>query len=244
MLQVDRSYQREDEYKQKVLRMASEWKWESCGAISVMQRQDGSFMIVDGQNRTLAAWKRPDIKELPCLVFESQGIEHEASSFIEINTNRKPVSAYAKFRAKLIAGNPAAIDINNILLENKLKLSQAGKHARSVSCIAACERVYTASPARFRTVIGFASALAEAEDAGVCSILIGGLSYLDQRIPNGLADKKLNQRLFLVGATALVEHARKMSFRTGKGGEAVWAEGMLELINRRGRSKFSFAKAV
>lgn len=42
-----------------------------------------------------------------------------------------------------------------------------------------------------------------------------------------------------IGALGLVDAARKMSYRAGKGGEVVWAEGMLEIINRKRGAKFS-----
>lgn len=239
ILQVDRSYQRDDEYKKKIIGIAADWKWESCGAISVMRRDDGSFVVVDGQNRTLAAWRRSDITELPCMVFQSRGITHEASSFIEINTNRKPVSAYSKFRAKMIAGDQSANEIISVLEENLLTLKPDGQAPGTITCIAACERVYAQSPSRFKTVIRLASGLAAAEQAGIPAILLGGLAVLDRKIQGGLQNQRFVERLVQVGALGLVAGARKMSYRVGKGGEAVWAEGMLEVVNRKRGAKFS-----
>jgi hypothetical protein len=232
-LSVDRSYQRDDEYKQKIISIAADWKWESCGAISVMKRKDGSYMVIDGQNRTLAAWRRSDISDLPCMVFLSKGIEHEASSFIEINTNRKPVSAYAKFRAKLVAADQSALEILSVLSDNQLILKADGKTPGAISCIAACQRLHAQSLSRFKATISIASDLARADDVGVCNILIGGLSVLDRKVLNGFSNKRLVQRLYEIGAIALVDAARKMSYRVGKGGEFIWAEGMLEIVNRK-----------
>ena len=239
-LQVDRTYQRSNEYRAKILRLASDWKWESCGAISVMRRDDGRFMVVDGQNRTLAAWHRSDIKELPCMVFESKGLEHEAESFIEINTNRKPVSAITKFRARVVAGHVSALEINQILEENFLILRADGKGAGFINCISACERIYRQSPARLKLVLGLCTQLTNAKSIAVSRILIDGLSYLDRRIAGGLANRKLVERLFQVGAIGLVDAARKMSYRMGKGGEVVYASGMLEVLNRMRGTKFTF----
>ena len=240
LLKVDRSYQREDEYKDKIIAIAADWKWESCGAISVMERE-GIYMVVDGQNRTLAAWKRSDIVELPCIVFKSQGIEHEASSFIEINTHRKAVSAYTKFRARLVAGNLAAADVAATLEENNLTLKPDGKTQGSLTCIAACERIYSQNPNRFKASIALASVLAMADETIVCQILLLGLSVIDRKIPGGFADVRLVRRIQEVGAKALVDAAKKMSYRAGKGGEVVWAEGMLEIINRKRGIKFTFS---
>jgi len=239
VLRVDRSYQREDEYKQKIIGIAADWKWESCGAISVMQREDGMFVVVDGQNRTLAAWNRSDITSLPCMVFRSRGITHEAASFIEMNTNRKPVSAYTKFRANLVAGDQSAIEILSVLKEHSIDLKPDGHAPGTITCIAACQRIYAQSPLRFTTVIKLSSGLTAAESTGISQILVGGLATLDRKIQGGLQNQRLVERIMQIGALGLVDAARKMSYRAGKGGEAVWAEGMLEIINRKRGAKFS-----
>jgi hypothetical protein len=239
LLRVDRSYQREDEYKQKIIGIAADWKWESCGAISVMEREDGTFVVVDGQNRTLAAWNRSDITSLPCVVFRSRGIAHEASSFIEMNTNRKPVSAYTKFRANLIAGDQPSIEILCVLKKNSIELKPDGHASGTITCIAACQRVYEQNPSRFKTVIKLASGLAAAENTGISNVLVIGLATLDRKIQGGLQNQRFVERIMQVGALGLVDGARKMSFRAGKGGEVVWAEGMLEVINRKRGAKFT-----
>jgi hypothetical protein len=239
VLRVDRSYQREDEYRQKIIGIAADWKWESCGAISVMQREDGMFVVVDGQNRTLAAWNRSDITTLPCIVFRSRGITHEASSFIEMNTNRKPVSAYTKFRANLVAGDQSATEILSVLKENLIDLKPDGHAPGTITCIAACQNIYAQSPSRFKTVIKLSSGLAAAESTGISLVLVRGLAILDRKIQGGLQNQRLVERIMQIGALGLVDAARKMSYRAGKGGEAVWAEGMLEIINRKRGAKFS-----
>lgn len=238
VLQVDRSYQREDEYKEKILRMAAGWKWESCGAISVMRRDDGSFFVVDGQNRTLAAWRRSDIASLPCMVFDSRGIKHEASAFIDMNTNRKPVSAYTKFKAKIIAGDETASSINAALVANGLTLRSNGNAPGCITCIASCERLYRLNRPGFDFILALATQLAYADNVGPCGILLGGLSSMDRKLIGGLNQQRLIQRLHSIGAIALVDAARKMTFRTGVGGERVWADGMLEVVNRVRGSKF------
>ena len=239
VLQVDRSYQREDEYRQKIVGIAADWKWESCGAISVMEREEGTFVVVDGQNRTLAAWNRSDITSLPCVVFRSRGIAHEASSFIEMNTNRKPVSAYTKFRANLVAGDQSSIEILSVLEENAIKLKPDGHAPGTITCIAACQRVYGQNPLRFKTVIKLASGLAAADSTGISNILVIGLATLDRKIEGGLRNQSFVERIMQIGAFGLIDAARKLSYRAGKGGEVVWAEGMLEVINRKRGAKFS-----
>jgi hypothetical protein len=236
---VDRSYQR-DVASSKILSIAAEWNWESCGAISVMERQDGRYVVVDGQNRTLAAWKRSDITHLPCMVFESQGIHHEATAFVEINTNRKTVSAYTKFKALLIAGDSTARQIADAAQENGFVIRPDTGSTKTITCIAACQRVWDQNPGKFREIFKVACELASLDDVSLHHILLLGLAVLNRKISVGLSDEKLHKRLKEIGARALVSEARKASYRAGKGGENIWAEGMLDIVNRKRNVKFTF----
>jgi hypothetical protein len=242
ILVVDRAYQRSVS-QSKILAIAADWKWESCGAISVMKRQDFcGYMVIDGQNRTLAAWKRSDIKYLPCMVFESQGVKHEASSFVEINTNRKPVLAYDKFKAKLVAGDAASIEIANAIEENGFVLKANSDNTKTITCIAACQSVYHSNPGKFRLILKTACDLAIEDNCVVSNILLQGLSEINKKIKvvGGIVDPKLNKRLHEVGAQALVVQAKKESYRAGKGGAKIWANGMLQIINRKRGVEFTF----
>lgn len=236
---IDRSYQR-DALESKILSIASNWNWESCGAISVMKRPSGSYVVVDGQNRTLAAWKRSDITHLPCMVFGSLGIHHEATAFVEINTNRKAVSAYTKFKALLVAGDEVAMQIADAIQENGFVIRPDTGSTKTITCISACQRVYSQNPGKFRETLKVACELSSLDNVSLHNVLLLGLSVLNRKISVGLLDKKLHERLKEVGARALVSEARKASYRAGKGGESIWAEGMLDIINRKRNVRFTF----
>src|SRR4051812_44439221 len=77
-LHVDKSYQRDALGSSKILRIAREWSWIACGRLIVGIRPDGSYVVIDGQHRKLAADKRSDIADLPCEVFEVLGPSQEA----------------------------------------------------------------------------------------------------------------------------------------------------------------------
>lgn len=70
LLLVNDDYQRTASAS-KILEIASEWSWIGCGVIIVAKR-DGSYWVIDGQHRVLAAKRRSDIKEMPCLVLMSK----------------------------------------------------------------------------------------------------------------------------------------------------------------------------
>lgn len=240
LIHVDKSYQR-DAYKAKILEIASNWSWQACNAISVMKRPDGVFVAVDGQHRLVAACHRSDIIEIPCMVFESCGASAEADAFVELNTNRKPVTAFAKYRARLVAGSDVAKEITSIANEHGLSIRESSDSPNTITCIAAMERLYAKDPSSFKAVIAIAAKVAKQDGVNVPKTLLNGLAYLDGKIPGGLADKRLSERIMQVGAKALAESAMKMAYRTGSGGDRIWAEGMMEILNRGIRSKFKMA---
>ena len=73
----------------------------------VISHKEGENFIVDGQQRLLAARRRGDIREVPCVLFKSDGREHEARAFIALNIRRVKVPSVAKFNASVRAAlNP------------------------------------------------------------------------------------------------------------------------------------------
>lgn len=239
LLKVDRSYQREC-FQGKTVEIAANWKWSACAVISVMRRPDGLLVVVDGQHRVLAAWKRSDITLLPCIVFESENTSEEASAFVDINTSRKAVQTYSTFVAKVVAGDSAAIEIKSLIENCGLRISPSGSHTGAIACVGLCQQLYRADKSNFALSLSVAASLAQADNTTVCNMLLSGLAWLNRNVSDGLANKRLLERLQAIGAKALVDNARKMSYRMGKGGAAVWAEGMLELVNRKLRNKITF----
>jgi hypothetical protein len=101
-LLIDHSYQRQELPPFRIKRLASEWNWGSCGVIVGMMRGNRDIYVVDGQQRIAAARMRGET-EMPIIIFESDGPEHEARAFIALNINRKAVSAASKFAAAAMA---------------------------------------------------------------------------------------------------------------------------------------------
>jgi len=110
-LNVDHNYQRGVVSEVNTLVIARDFRWDAFGTLVVMRRKDGSMWVVDGQQRLSAVMRRGDIDEVPCIVFHSDGQEHEAQAFVSLNIARRPVSAIDKFRARVVAGQNPESDI-------------------------------------------------------------------------------------------------------------------------------------
>ena len=128
MLRIDESYQRPEVSNDSTIQKAKNMQHAAAGAIVVGKRSDGTFWIVDGYQRTLAAKKRGDIAEMDCMVFDSRGSQHEAEIFLLCNKGRAPVSAMHKYRTSVTAGrNPEAI-IDKWLVDNGFCISDKSGH--------------------------------------------------------------------------------------------------------------------
>tara|TARA_Y100000588_G_C14023172_1_gene825188 strand:+ start:169 stop:975 length:807 start_codon:yes stop_codon:yes gene_type:complete len=106
-LMVDHTYQRQvnADRKSAVAAMAEGWDWMKYQPISVSRRGPGSFAIVDGQHRYLAAL-RAGLQQLPCYILPGDPvIRDEASAFVGINKDRVKVHPIYVFYAQLAAGD-------------------------------------------------------------------------------------------------------------------------------------------
>jgi len=133
-LNIDHSYQRSEGGHLATLNTARAFDYVACGTLVVMERPNGKKYVVDGQQRLAAARLRGDIKELPCIVFKSDGATHEALAFSRLNVNRRPVTSVEKFRASVAAGIMPEREIQEWLKEMGMVVSSA-KNKRNSSVI-------------------------------------------------------------------------------------------------------------
>lgn len=155
-VKIDRTYQR-DTKKGRVERIAEQWNDDLAGVIVVSHRGGDDYYCVDGQHR-LAAALLAGKKEIMAEVYE--GIDHaeEARRFDLLNKNRSHVNALERFRARLIYGDPEAIEIKQIveemggeIAEKTGRKNQSDKGIRAISSL---ERVYIqGGPSGLREVL-------------------------------------------------------------------------------------------
>lgn len=80
-LLFDQSYQR-DLIKERVLKIQREFSWFSFGVLTVVQREDDYYYVVDGQHRLKATHDLKLIRTVPCLVFRLTSVQQEAMAFL------------------------------------------------------------------------------------------------------------------------------------------------------------------
>lgn len=237
-LKVASEYQRDEHVLSKILAMAACWSHVACGVL-IVGRRNGEFWIIDGQNRWRAAMRRSDIGLLPCIVFDTQSIQAEAEGFLRSNTLRKPVTAIQKHKAQVAAGDTTAEFLRTEIARLGLKVAKNSNRTGEIKCIGWCHKRAGEDKDAFGRVLGLAAALCAKADMHVPEKLLEGLWYLDRNCGEGLQDRRLARRIEAVGARALYDAAMRAAAFYTAGGGRVWAQGMLNEINKGLRYKFT-----
>jgi hypothetical protein len=142
-LNISESYQRTI-VPARVKRIEKNLDQDAFGSLTVGQRKDGSYWVVDGMQRLTAA-RNIGIGMVPCDVFQSDGQQHEARVFRLKNRERTSVSALALFNAQLTEGDPQTLEIAAVVKRAGLKLrlrDEGGQGWPYIKAVKALERSF------------------------------------------------------------------------------------------------------
>lgn len=238
LINVDRRYQR-DEKASKVLEIAGAWSWVAYGVLTIADRF-GKYYAVDGQHRLLAALKRDDITKVPCVVFKINEIETEAQGFLTSATNRRPISAFDRFKAQIAAKDGTALYVQKTMDQLGLSLVAKPTKPGELKCIGILCRLAARNRDDFCRILIFTEELCRTRSP-IYEKLILGLDYINSHCGRGLDDLRLCERIKAVGPGQLLDAAfRNISCR-GIGGERIVAEGFINAVNASTRKKFALA---
>lgn len=235
-LRINSEYQR-TLAENKVQKMSSAWSWVACNAITVGMR-DGVCWVIDGQHRVAAAMRRSDVTELPCVVFEIEDVREEARGFLNINDFRKPMTSVDRLRASAVAGDDAAKQFALLCNRLGLVITANGNSPGSIKSAGWGMKRMMEDSIATTIVMELAADLSATDHIMVQEKLLGGLWYLHKNCEVDLTDAKLRQRIKSRGARSLIEDASRASAFYARGGDKVWAIGMLNAVNKGLRTKF------
>lgn len=230
-LRVDHDYQRVGN-QQKALAIAQRWSYTACGVIVVAKRtSDQGMYVIDGQHRVLAALKREDVQQLPCIVFESDGPKQEAAGFMDANTQRRMPTSQEKWRAQLMRGDQNTVFVNALITQAGRTVSNyAGP--TTVRCLTSMLR----AAENDREALGRLWPLIVELSIGqpLHERIFDGLMYVETHLPGGqsLTEKRWRERVFRITYQGLLDGAQRAATFYSRGGAKVWAIGMLEALNK------------
>ena len=237
VLAVDTNYQRELT-AQKVTAITGAWSHMACGALVVAERS-GIYYVIDGGHRLAAAKRRRDITHLPCVVFQSTGVKEEARGFLDVNTGRKPVNAVAKHKALLAAGDETALFVQKLCDLHGLVPQYTAHSGGTIRCVSWLVSRARENRESLAQVLALGAELSAREAVPVAEKLLDGLWFLHLKCGAGLNDKRLLARIREKKASELVEGANKAAAYYAHGGGKIFAEGILNVLNKGLQRKFS-----
>ncbi|MFE8033812.1 DUF6551 family protein [Thiohalocapsa marina] len=238
---IDHAYQREA-VETKIQAIASSWSWVAFGAVVVALRDDGSFVVIDGQHRVSAARRRADVEMLPCMVFETENTASEASGFLNANTLRRPLSGLDKHKAKVLVGSPDAVAAERIATSHGYKIKKGGSEHWSVKAVTLIERLaYEDADALDATFLVLSRCLG---GAFAHEKILSSLHFLHAKKHVNLLDSRVQQAIKSVGAVGMLEAINRAAAYYARGGVATWADGLSKALNKGRRIPVSTYQAA
>ncbi len=234
---IDHEYQRDKVNNERVLDIAARWSWMACGCLLVVRRGDKTLWVFDGQHRKLAADKRSDIKNLPCLVFASadKSKATEADGFVRANTVRTSVHAYELFRANLVRKEPDAVAVDEMVrgVGYTVVGNAAAGMTRVVACVATLLRGHKANPALTASALRLCVDLANGKP--IIDRVFAGLVRLERYLLQGqygtIMSGPFRDKLLQAGLTKILLSINDRAATVRKGGPKAWADGILDVLN-------------
>lgn len=137
-----------DEYAQRSFepnhakKLSVEWDNSEEGVYKVSRRPGGNDYVFDGQHRRAARLLRDEGKTLvPALVYEGLTIAEEARLFVAYNAKTRRPNPIDVFRLSVVAHDPTAVAIQNVLDKHGLVVSFGGG-PNSISAVASLRWLY------------------------------------------------------------------------------------------------------
>lgn len=143
VLRVDTSYQRpQNELR---VRQMTPFNPSLFGRLTVNQRADGSWWVVDGQHR-LAAAIRGGQTSVPCTVYRGWSVKDEAWVYGFRNRTQMKPSQYDLHKASVLFGDPIALDLEKIVAEIGGAIGPRNSPAVGtrghIGCVESLRRIY------------------------------------------------------------------------------------------------------
>lgn len=235
-LNIDHEYQRREISQGRLSKIRQAWSWVGCGVLTVAQRPDGSYWVIDGQHRKLAADERVDVQVLPCLVFQADYIDIEAKGFLDSNTVRGPVRAVSKFSAMIIAKDECAMAVKEMVEADGYRIDASAAADFTVGCVATLMQEMARNASVARRVWNLCVELYAGKppiDRVYSALCFLENTLLRRASGETIFDSHNRKTLLAAGPDAIKKSITNAVGYYGKGGPKVYAQGVVHLLNHR-----------
>lgn len=242
---IDPRVQRKEGVNQRrVNKMAANFDPHALGVLILSYRRDGSYVCLDGMHRRAAAIQAGWVGPVDARVFTGLSLSEEAALFLLYNDKKDP-SAVSRFGARVTAGEPIAVDINDIVTQYGWKVAANSQEKGILSAVDAMEQVYRtatktlpdgAHPGVAQWTIAVITAAWGHDPAGVQGAILGGVSQLYGRFSETIDSEKLVKELQNTLPRRLVGNAKVLRDAQGGNVPAALAKILVGLHNNRRRT--------
>lgn len=242
LLNIDGNYQREATSRERVMAIARDFDWKLFGVLSVVRRKDGSYWVTNGGHRSRALFKRDDITEVPCLVFQVEDEKEEAKAFVGQNFCVGLLSAYHLHRASVRAGEPFAMAVQEELDRNGLVPVSGSKRSNEFSAIHCLRSLIMLDKELAKKVLSACVEIANGKDP-ISGVVLSSVFACERKLAKGssILTKENLEKLIYEGIKGIEIAIRRERNLSGKGGEAMSAKAVLDIVNRKRRNRLTFA---
>ena len=230
-LNVDHTYQQDVKTK-LVNDIYEHLDPDLLGVIKVSLRADGSYWIIDGQHRYLAVRNSGQYLTMRCEVHTGLTVPQEAHLFNQLNTRRKTVNTFNRFKSGIQAGHLDALFVQRVLTE--VGLVVVPPKAKQPGEISALEPVIemgkTYDALKFKGVMQLISDLSLKAPAS--RDLVVGIRFIADRLTTPLIGGRAEQRIRDIGRKKLVEDQQAfLKLNNTKNGSLALGMGILSSMN-------------
>lgn len=239
----DKATQRSRRSEKTVKDKAENWDWVLCGAITVIEKSDGRYMVIDGGTRTEAAKSlNGSVPDMPCMVYSLAHISDRAKAFLGMNKYRTNVSAIDAHRNAVMARDPLAIKMNDIVVDCGYKVTYSGI-LYSFQSVATLARMVAKDEEIARNAFYLCTDIARDGETIPANIL-KGIFELEYILAKTVGKKQTiftsynEQKLKAAGIDGIMHEINSKRFKsaTKTYSAEVCGLGVMEVINKKRRS--------
>lgn len=235
LIRVDHSYQRAVK-PAMVSKILKKFSWALFGAIMLVEHEDGTFTVYDGQHRVEAARIHPLVTEVPALVVRIDMSYEEAAAFLGVNVNRTAITTVEKYYAGIEAGDESMMQVCAVLQEAGCDVvapdtkSAAPGRTSSVAAIQRAIRSY-GDKAVIEALVTLRNAWPKDANA-LGGIHIQALARLYRNNRNVINRDRMQTKLFGKDRQILAADAEAMRRISGGDASLALAKTIVEIYNR------------
>lgn len=204
-----------------IRKIVRSFDWARVKALSVVDMEDGTYEVIDGQHTAIAAASHGGIVSLPCLVSAAKSVQARAADFVGLNRDRLSMTPMQVFWAEVASEDELAVEVvqgvnsggGNIL---RYPPGNARFKIGDVMCTAALKKVAAeGGPPWVKRVVSIG---VQAKFAPIKAPIVGALVKLIWRNEGArpLSDEKIVSVLRIYGQEDILAKAKVYRETAGK----------------------------